>query len=139
MQQFTKNTYRVDYIQGGFAKRRNNHKKKYPRSYYCYICFCKEKLNWHHAGGYKTLYHEDFFRDGWWECDPKCPCSQCDESCPRNCHFLSHEDSQGNLLPKTKEVLEERRKQLRRQYILQYVRPTTVVPFLLQCLYRLFW
>lgn len=97
-------------------------KANQPR--YCYICDTRKNLNLHHET-YERLGVEDVFSD------LVCLC--------RPCHHAVHFQEDGTLTPKTKKALQERRKLLRKRYILQYVRPSTLIPFLLQSLYRIFW
>lgn len=132
---FTRESYLRDYINDpspkGFKARLAKHKKKYPKSYYCYICDCRRMLDWHHIR-YDTLGHEDFFRDGWHLCDPLCPCG-----C--GCHFASHRRADGQRIMLVRRLLEARRKELRQGYVRSHLKPTTVLPFLATWLYRLFW
>jgi hypothetical protein len=93
---------------------------------YCYIC---DNPNYvlHHEG-YDEL-GQELARGHLQHMVPLC----------QDCHEKVHFDEYGEKIPMKKEYLRERRMMLRRQYLLQTIRPTTILSTLYRLLYRLLW
>jgi hypothetical protein len=100
---------------------------------YCWICFSFKNIQLHHED-YNALGHElerGNLRKFILSCKivPVC----------LDCHHMLTFDDLGNKFALRPSVLRERRIQLRRDYIRKNLRPTTMLYFTKQFIYRLLW
>lgn len=112
-----------------WREKRYRIKKNYPRSYYCFVCDCTKILDLHHEG-YETVPHEKFLVDLFWLCSERCPCRN-------DCHFRVQKGISGLLYEKY--ILKAKRLQLRREFLLKHLRPSTALFYMKRFFYRMFY
>lgn len=99
-------------------------KSRHPK--YCWICFDEDY----------QLHHEDYGIVGFEMVNGNLGklIPVCDE-----CHHDIHWDENNERVPIKEEFLRERRLMLRKKYIQDSLRPTRIIPFMREIVYRMLW